>query len=195
MRRDTVVFTLAGIAFGFVVGYMGAHWGDRPRVTASGAAPSEAASSAPAPRGPATLDPNEARALEALAERDPDDTAVRVELGNLYMDHERWDEAVRWYREALGLRPDLTDVRTDLGACLVHSGRPAEGLAEFETVLEQDASHRNALYNKGIALTQLGRTQEAIATWEEVLRLYPADPQLRGLQGQIDALRASSTGS
>jgi cytochrome c-type biogenesis protein CcmH/NrfG len=195
MRRDTVVFTLAGIVFGLVVGYMGARWGDGPRTTASGAAPAAATSNAPAPRGPAALDPNEARALEALAERDPDDTAVRVELGNLYMDHERWDEAVRWYREALGLRPDLNDVRTDLGACLVHSGRPAEGLAEFEAVLDQDASHRNALYNKGIALTQLGRTQEAIATWEEVLRLYPTDPQLRGLQGQIDALRASSTGT
>ena len=31
------------------------------------------------------------------------DVAVRVELGNLYMDAERWDEAVRWYREALAL--------------------------------------------------------------------------------------------
>ena len=30
----------------------------------------------------AALDPNEARALEALAGRDPDDVAVRVELGD-----------------------------------------------------------------------------------------------------------------
>jgi cytochrome c-type biogenesis protein CcmH/NrfG len=198
MRRDTVVFTLAGIVFGFVVGYMSAGWGDRPAAVPPAApAGTGAASLAPAAPGPvpAALDPNEAQALEDLARRDPADVAVRVELGNLYMDHERWDDAVRWYREALGVRPDLSDVRTDLGACLVHSGRPAEGLAEFESVLAQESDHRNALYNKGIALTQLGRTEEAIATWEEVLRLHPDDPQLRGLQGQIDALRASSPGT
>jgi cytochrome c-type biogenesis protein CcmH/NrfG len=196
MRRDTVVFTLAGIVFGFVVGYMSAGWGEGPVTAAPPAAPAGAGSvsSAPDP-GPPALDPNEAQALEALAGRDPDDVMVRVELGNLYMDHERWDEAVRWYREALGLAPDLVDVRTDLGACLVHSGRPAEGLAEFEAVVEQNESHRNALYNKGIALTQLGRTEEAIAAWEEVLRRHPADPQLAGLQGQIDALRAPTPGS
>jgi cytochrome c-type biogenesis protein CcmH/NrfG len=114
-----------------------------------------------------------------------------VELGNLYMDHERWDEAARWYREALELSPELNNVRTDLGACLVHSGRPAEGLTEFEAVLGRDEGHRNALYNKGIALTQLGRAEEAIAAWEEVLRHHPTDPQLVGLQGQIDALRAA----
>jgi cytochrome c-type biogenesis protein CcmH/NrfG len=197
MRRDTVVFALAGIVFGFVVGYMAASWGQGPATVHPGASPAGAAATTAAPpaSGPAALDPNEAQALESLAGRDPADVAVRVELGNLYMDHERWDEAIRWYRDALELSPDLPGVRTDLGACLVHSGRPAEGLSEFEAVLQQDESHRNALYNKGIALTQLGRTEEAVAAWEEVLRHHPADPQLRGLQGQIDALRASSTGS
>jgi len=197
MRRDTVVFAVAGIVFGFVVGYMSASWGSPPQASGTSVAPSETegATAGPAVAGSTTLDPNEAQALEALAGRDPGDVAVRVELGNLYMDHERWDESVRWYREALGLSPDLSDVRTDLGACLVHSGRPAEGLAEFEMVLQQDESHRNALYNKGIALTQLGRTEEAIAVWEEVLRQHPGDPQLVGLQGQIDALRVSATGT
>jgi len=193
MRRDTVVFALAGIVFGFVVGYMSASWGDGPTAPGPTAAPAaeRGASTVPAAPAQSALDPNEAQALEALAGRDPADVGVRVELGNLYMDHERWDEAARWYREAIALSPDLGNVRTDLGACLVHSGRPAEGLAEFEAVLAQDESHRNALYNKGIALTQLGRTEEAIAAWEEVLRHHPSDPQLVGLQGQIDALRAS----
>ena len=45
--------------------------------------------------------------------------------------------------------------------------------------------------HKGIALTQMGRTEEAIAAWEEVLRHHPSDPQLAGLPGQIDALRAA----
>ncbi len=188
MRRDTVVFGLAGVVFGFVVGYMSASW-SRPAGSGS-ATPAPA----PAPSSPA-LDPNEARALEAHAGRDPDDVPVRVELGDLYMDHERWDEAIRWYREALERDPALPNVLTDLGASLVHSGRPDEGLAEFEKALAQDDNHRNALYNKGIALMQLGRADEAVAVWEDVLRRHPDDPQLRGLRVQIDGLKGSLQGT
>jgi superkiller protein 3 len=113
------------------------------------------------------------------------------------MDHERWDDAIRWYREALALSPDLPSVLTDLGASLVHAGRPAEGLAEFERALAQDETYRNALYNKGIALMQLGRSDDAVTVWEEVLRRYPDDPELRGLRAEIDRLRGSppETGS
>jgi cytochrome c-type biogenesis protein CcmH/NrfG len=191
MRRDTVVFGLAGVVFGFVAGYMSAGW-SRPAAPVS-ATPTAtgAVSAAPAP----SFDPNEARALETLAVRDPDDVAVRVELGNLYMDHERWDDAIRWYREALERNPALPNVLTDLGASLVHSGRPAEGLAEFEKALSQDDSHRNALYNKGIALMQLARADEAVAVWEEVLRRHPNDPQLRGLRARIDGMKRLPQGT
>jgi len=195
MRRDTAVFTVAGIIFGFVVGYMAAGWGEQPEAVSGAAAAPEAPASGPGASTSPALDPNEEQALVDLAERDPGDVAVRVELGNLYMDHEMWEKAIRWYREAVSANPALLNVRTDLGACLVHAGRPAEGLAEFEAVLKQDQSHRNALYNKGIALTRLGRTDEAVAAWEEVLRRYPGDPQLRGLQDQIDQLRAASPGA
>jgi len=41
----------------------------------------------------APLDPNETRALESLAQRDKANASVRVELGNLYMDHGQFDDA------------------------------------------------------------------------------------------------------
>jgi tetratricopeptide (TPR) repeat protein len=130
--------------------------------------------------------------MESLAARQPGEASVRVELGNLYMDAERWDEAIRWYREALTLNPALGDTVTDLGACLVSAGRPAEGLAEFEKVLQGEPGHRNALYNKGIALLQLGRGKDAAAAWEELLKRHPDDPQLQGLRGRIAQMRAAA---
>ena len=48
--------------------------------------------------------PGVARRAPAAATR-----PSRVELGNLYMDAERWDEAIRWYREALGVNPALVE--------------------------------------------------------------------------------------
>lgn len=189
MRRDTLAFTLAGVVFGLVVGYMAASWDVVPRPAA--VAPPAAA---PAPAAPAgkRLNPDEVKAMESLAARQPGEASVRVELGNLYMDAERWDEAIRWYREALALNPALADTITDLGACLVSAGRPAEGLAEFEKVLQGDPGHRNALYNEGIALLQLGRGKDAAAVWEELLKRHPDDPQLQGLRGRIAQVRAAA---
>ncbi len=189
MRRDTLVFTVAGVVFGLVVGYMAANWDVVPRPAA--VAPPAAA---PAPAAPAgkRLNPDEVKAMESLAARQPGEASVRVELGNLYMDAERWDEAIRWYREALALNPALADTVTDLGACLVSAGRPAEGLAEFEKVLQGDPGHRNALYNEGIALLQLGRGKDAAAVWEELLKRHPDDPQLQGLRGRIAQVRAAA---
>ena len=192
MRRDTLVFTVAGILFGLVVGYMAASWDVVPRPAAVVAAPG-ARAAAPAGAPPsARLNPDEVKALTALAARQPGDAAVRVELGNLHMDAERWDEAVRWYREALAVNPGLVDTITDLGASLVSAGRPQEALPEFERVLQADPGHRNALYNKGIALLQMGRAADAAAAWEELLKRHPEDPQLQGLRGRIEQIRATA---
>jgi tetratricopeptide (TPR) repeat protein len=189
MRRETLVFTGAGVLFGLVVGYMAASWDVVPRpaaVATAAAAPAPPASAKPA------ANPDEVKALEALAARQPGDASASVELGNLYMDAERWDEAIRWYREALALDPSRPDVETDLGACLVSAGSPEQALVEFGKALRAKPEYRNALYDKGIALLQLGRPAEAVAVWEDLLERYPDDPQLQGLRARIEQIRATS---
>src|SRR5512139_2843342 len=113
MRRETIIFTAAGVLLGLVVGYMAASWDvvPRPAVAAAVAAGTAAAPSprAAAPARPAA-NPDEVKALEALAARQPNDVSSRVELGNLHMDAQRWGEAIRWYREALALDPNRPDV-------------------------------------------------------------------------------------
>ena len=39
--------------------------------------------------------------MESRAAREPGDTAVRVGLGNHYMDREQWDEAIRMYERVV----------------------------------------------------------------------------------------------
>src|SRR5262249_49621976 len=157
-----MVFAVAGMIFGFVLGYMAAGLGDRP-VPTSGARMPEgarrgrgAASMPPGASGPASgerppgpADPDEARTLESLAAKDKANVQARVELGNLYMDHAQYEEAARWYREALALKPDDNDVRVDLGACLVNLGRAPDAIAEFDRALQKDPGHKKALFNKG----------------------------------------------
>ena len=192
MRRDTIAYSLAGTVFGFVLGYMAAGWGGgmpAPAPVATAAAPAAAAAAAePSPR--ASIDPDEVKALESLAARQPRNAAPRVELGNMYMDAQQLDDAIRWYTEALQISPDNPDVETDLGACYVHSGRAAVGLLHFEAVLKAHPDHRLALYNRGVALLDLGRQKEAANAWEELLRRFPNDPQAARVRERIDQIRA-----
>ena len=109
----------------------------------------------------------------------------------MYMDAQRWDDAIRWYGEALKIGPDNPDVRTDLGASYVHSGRPALGLENFDAVLKANPDHRNALFNRGVALLNMGRQKDAADTWEDLLKRHPDDPQLARLRGRIDEIRAT----
>ena len=189
MRRDTFVFMLAGTVFGLVVGYMAAQSGVLPSPAA--AAPPAAAAATAAARS-TRVDPNEVKAMESLASRQPQDPGVRVELGNLQMDAGRFDDAIRWYREALAINPALPDVASDLAACLMSTGRASEALAELDKALARDPAHRLALYNRGIALVQLGRAPEAADTWQELLKLHPDDPQAERLRSRIDEIRAGS---
>ena len=200
MNKEPMIYAVAGMVFGFVLGYMAATLGDHaesrpappPGVRAAGEGAAAPAGSAIAPheRTAAALDPNEVRALESLAAREKNNVQARVELGNLLMDHGRYEDASRWYREALALAPDNNDVRVDLGACLVSAGKAEEALAEFDRAIASDPGHKKALFNKGIALMQTGKAKEAVAVWEGLLKRYPDDAQLRGLREQIDQVRA-----
>jgi tetratricopeptide (TPR) repeat protein len=192
--REPMLYGVAGIVFGFVLGYMVANAGDSGPMTpvpaagvpAAAAAPSGAASAAPR----AALDPNEVHALEGLAGRDPKNARARIELGNLHMDHEQWAEAVKWYGEALAIEPQNADVRVDMGACLVSLGRAPEAVAAFDQAIAIVPGHKKALFNKGIALMQSGRPKDAVALWEDLLKRYPDDPQLAPLRQQIAEVRA-----
>lgn len=195
-----MVYAVAGMVFGFVLGYMVANVGDHaePRpAPPPGAAAAEAETPPAGPARPAreratsALDPNEMRALESLAAREKGNAQARVELGNLLMDHGQYEDAARWYREALAIAPDNNDVRVDLGACLVSAGKADQALAEFDRALASDPGHKKALFNKGIALMQTGKPKEAVTVWEGLLKRYPDDPQLRGLREQIDQVRAT----
>jgi tetratricopeptide (TPR) repeat protein len=175
--------------FGLVVGYMAAQWGVLPSVAPAVAASRVAPAAAAArPR----VDPNEVAALESLAARRPQDAAVRVELGNLYMDAERWDDAIRWYREALAIEASLPDVATDLGACLVSAGRDKEALTALDQALALNPAHRLALYNRVVALLKLGREQQAVAAWQDLLKHHPDDPQVERLRARVARIRADA---
>jgi len=198
MRLDAVVFTVAGMAFGVILGWViGAQ--QLGRVTAApAAAPVQQQSAAPAAGQPAArqapaLDQARVDQLTATVNSDPKNTTALVQLANVYFDAERFTDAIGWYEKALALDPKNADVSTDLGVSYYYTNRTDEALKRFEESLKIDPKHTKTLLNKGIVLA-FGKEdlKGAAVEWQKVVDLSPSSPEgvaaKRALEGVAAAV-------
>jgi cytochrome c-type biogenesis protein CcmH/NrfG len=192
MRSDSVVFGIAGIFFGVLVGWI---IGSQH---ASGVVPAPApAAAAPsgAPGGqsaPPVFDESRAASLKATADRSPSDAETRVQLGNLYFDAERYDEATRWYEAALKVDPKNVNASTDLGIAYYYSNQPDRALAQFDQSLAIDPRHSKTLLNIGI-VRAFGKQDldGAEKAWQRVLDLAPNSPEAEVAKKGLEGLRSA----
>src|SRR5437868_7030581 len=148
MKSDAIAFGVAGILFGLIAGWI---IGSQQATTGGVAAPVASAASsstaaAPPPRPP-SLDEHQVTALKSVAEKNPKDPGPRSQLGNLYFDAERYDDAIKWYTEAFTLAPNDVNVSTDLGVCYYYTNQPDKALAQFDKSLAVDPKHAKTLLN------------------------------------------------
>ena len=191
MRRESIVFGIAGIFFGVLVGWI---IGSQ-QVPA--AVPAPAVATAPAPgsqsaQAPPPFDEARAAELKASADRNPADAEVRVQLGNVYFDAERYDDATRWYEAALKVDPRNVNASTDLGIAYYYSNQPDRALAQFDKSLAIDPKHSKTLLNIGIvrafAKQDLDGAEQA---WQRVLDVAPASVEAAVAKKGLDGLRAA----
>src|SRR4051812_40650383 len=119
MKTESTVYAIAGVIFGLIAGWMiGTQQATQRVPTAAPAATSAPAASSEQGARAAVLDETQVNALRTVAEREPKNAQSRVQLGNLFFDAERYDDAIKWYTEAVALLPNDVNVSTDLGVCL-----------------------------------------------------------------------------
>jgi tetratricopeptide (TPR) repeat protein len=195
MSKESLIFGVAGAFFGFLVGWM--IGSAQPESRRAGAAPRPAAEAPPQAQAPAPppLDENRARALELQAQRTPADAGVRADLGNLYFDAERYDQAIRWYEEALRVDPRNVDVSTDLGVCYYYTNQADRALAQFDRSLAIDPRHTKTILNMGI-VRAFGKQdlEGAVEAWERVIALAPDSPEARAAKQALDRVKAAHPG-
>ena len=186
MNKESLIFGLAGIFFGLLVGWIiGSHYDGSPR-----RGPTQAA--APAAQAAPPLDESRAATLRATAERNPADADTRVQLGNLYFDAERFDEAARWYEDALKVEPRNVDASTDLGISYYYMNQPDRALAQFDKSLTIDPQHSKTLLNVGI-VRAFGKQDldGAAKAWQRVLEVAPDSAEARAARQALDSLRSA----
>jgi cytochrome c-type biogenesis protein CcmH/NrfG len=195
MKSDSIAFGVSGIVFGLLAGWIIGNQSAKvhPIVETPAATQAPAASGAPSA---AILDPNQVQALTSVAEREPSNPTPRIQLANVYFDAQHFDDAAKWYVEALKLSPKDPDVSTDLGLCYYYLNQPDKALAQFDVSLKMNPKHVKTLLNIGV-VRALGKQdlQGAQAAWEQVLQLAPDSPEGQQAKRALDSVRSAHPGT
>ena len=200
MKAESVLFAVAGMFFGLIVGWIiGSQQQAGPRqAAASQAAPAAQAGGAPAqtpPQQPAVLDEGRVQALRTIVDSDPKNAEARVQLANAYFDGERYQDAIKWYEEALRLDPKNVNASTDLGVSYYYSNQPDRALKQFDHSLSIDPRHTKTLLNQGI-VRAFGKQDldGATASWQRVVELAPESPEGQAARRALDSMRSAHPG-
>jgi cytochrome c-type biogenesis protein CcmH/NrfG len=201
MRSDSIVFAIAGICFGIILGWViGTQQASRRNATQvqlqQSAQPAAPASSGDAAAGgtrqPPALDEGKVQSLLTIIKSDPKNAGAHVQLANTYFDAERYPDAIKWYEEALKLDPKNPDASTDLGVSYYYSGRTDDALKQFENSLKMNPKHAKTLFNKGIVLAFGKRDLEgATVAWQQVVQLAPGTPEAQAAQQGLQGIAAA----
>lgn len=194
MKAESIVFAVAGMCFGVILGWVIAAQHDGPR---SAAAPPAQTATVPqgagAPRQPRPLDEARVRALMTILESDPKNAGAAVQLANTYHDAERWTDAIKWYEQALDADPNNADASTDLGVSYYYTGQTDRALAQFAHSLRIDPRHTKTMLNQGIVLA-FGKQDlgGATAAWKKVVELAPDSPEGRAAQRALEGVASAA---
>jgi cytochrome c-type biogenesis protein CcmH/NrfG len=198
MRADSIVFAIAGMCFGVILGWVigvqqaGGRFAGAPAATAAAPAQGGVAGQPQAP----PLDEARVQSLMTVIKNDPKNAGAAVQLGNTFFDAERYPEAIKWYEESLRIDPSNPDASTDLGVSFYYTGQTDRALQQFSHSLKLDPKHTKTLLNQGIVLA-FGKQDlaGAQASWKQVVELAPGSPEAQAAQRALEGITAAGHGA
>src|SRR4051794_17905824 len=195
MKSDAIAFGIAGVLFGLIAGWIIGSQQAGARPPAAAAPGAQQAPAGNSTTRAAVLDETQVQALKTVADREASNAAPRVQLGNLYFDAEKYDEAIKWYADALKLAPKDVNVSTDLGVAYYYSNQPDKALQQFDQSLKLDPKHAKTLLNVGI-VKAFGKQDldGAGEAWKQVIAIAPDGPEGQAAKRALDSLTSAHAG-
>ena len=125
--------------------------------------------------------------------KNPDCWMAHNNLGLLFSNEGRTEEAINQFQEGIRLKPDDAGARYDLGNAFVKQDQIDEAISQYQEAIRLEPDYPDAHNNLGNVLGMKGRIDEAIRQFQEVIRLKPdyADAHYNlgiafGIKGRID---------
>ncbi len=194
MRADSIVFAIAGVLFGVIVGWvLGSQQARSAGPVATQAAQTQPVNQAAQQGSRAVpLDADRAKALESVAQQNPKDAQPRVQLGNLYFDAEQYPQAISWYEQAFALDRKDPNLSTDLGVAYYYTNQPDRAITQFDHSLSLDPKHTKTWLNMGI-VRAFGKQDLAGAAkaWEEVVAIAPNSQEGQAAKKGLEGIRSA----
>jgi tetratricopeptide (TPR) repeat protein len=105
--------------------------------------------------------------------------------GNDYYITGNMTEAIRMYKQALAIDPDLSGVKYNLGLAYNVQGNPDQAIEQFADVLSAKPNDKWSLIMTGNAYKMKGDYQNAILYYQKVLHVFPDDVTAHGEMGLL----------
>ena len=124
-----------------------------------------------------TMDAQEAskspavEARQRTRRRDLDD--VHLLLAQVYIEQERYSDAVSECQEASRLNPENIEALNFSGIALRRSGRVDEAIEKYRAILKSEPGHSQTLYNLGIAYSKQGALDKAEESYKRAVESRP----------------------
>ncbi len=115
--------------------------------------------------------------LKKTIETCPDSAKFHNNLGYMYEQAGRLDEAERELRIALKLDPEDESAHHNLGSVCDKKGRLEEAIQEYRTALKRDPKMVGTHHNLGLVYGKQGKIDEAMAEFRTALQLDPDFPK------------------
>jgi tetratricopeptide (TPR) repeat protein len=125
--------------------------------------------------------------LKAANKLKPDDRETIVHLGDANFDGDHFEEAEKWYTQALAKKADDVSVRTDLGLTFFYRNPPNydRAIQEYNRSLEIDPNHLKTLQNLTVAYIKKGDSAKASATLAKLENIDPSNKTIADLKSDI----------
>jgi len=110
--------------------------------------------------------------LEQFLKENPDNVDGWTQLGDLFFDTNRFEDAIEAYGKSLALEPGNSGVLTDMGVMYRRNKNPQKAVETFDLAIAADPSFETARFNKGIVLMHdMGDLAGAMQAWEALVKV------------------------
>jgi len=117
---------------------------------------------------------NCSHALDYIGMTLHDRAATLVNRGIIYMALDDQQNAIRDYKSALALRPEIGEIHINIGNAYFLSRTYDLAVEEYSSAIEKNSSKSYVAYfNRGMAYENLGKVDNAINDYKYALELFP----------------------